>query len=74
MLEALSLEQIVEASTPGKVARLVHKEPCQNFLLFLCLGHGSDNPSIQELPFRFAARIQHIEACLAQISCRTLAA
>jgi len=34
------LEQIVEASTPGKVARLVHKE----------------------LPFRFAARIKHIEA------------
>ena len=24
--KALSLEQIVEASTPGKVARLVHKE------------------------------------------------
>mmetsp|Transcript_2886 Transcript_2886/g.6247 ORF Transcript_2886/g.6247 Transcript_2886/m.6247 type:complete len:416 (-) Transcript_2886:246-1493(-) len=38
--QALSLEQIVEASTPGKVARLVHKE----------------------LPFRFAARIEHIEA------------
>jgi len=38
--QALSLEQIVEASTPGKVARLVHKE----------------------LPFRFAARIKHIEA------------
>jgi len=38
--QALSLEQIVEASTPGKVARLVHKE----------------------LPFRFAARIRHVEA------------
>ncbi|CAJ1402775.1 unnamed protein product [Effrenium voratum] len=38
--QALSLEQIVDASTPGKVARLVHKE----------------------IPFRFAARIRHIEA------------
>eukprot|EP00434_Breviolum_minutum_P041326 symbB.v1.2.036764.t1/scaffold5262.1/size29222/1 len=38
--KALRLEQIVEASTPGKVARLVHKE----------------------LPYRFAARIKHIES------------
>mmetsp|Transcript_14973 Transcript_14973/g.44879 ORF Transcript_14973/g.44879 Transcript_14973/m.44879 type:complete len:446 (+) Transcript_14973:85-1422(+) len=38
--ETLKLGYIVNANTPGKVAKLVHKE----------------------LPFRFAARIKHIEA------------
>uniref|UniRef100_A0A7S1SDQ3 Protein-serine/threonine kinase n=1 Tax=Alexandrium catenella TaxID=2925 RepID=A0A7S1SDQ3_ALECA len=37
--QPLKLEQIVQASTPGKVAQLVHKE----------------------LPYRFAARIKHLE-------------